>query len=238
MKTKPPTIFDPQIFLSKPGKGRTISEPNRNQRVFSQGDAAAAVFYILKGKVTLSVISRQGKEALTAILGSGDFFGEACLAGQKFRVCSATAATDSRIMCLERAIVLPLLHNQPAFAALFLRYILARNMRIEEDLVDQLFNSSEKRLARLLLLLANVDENGKPAPVIPKLSQEMLARMVGTTRSRISFFMNRFRALGFIEYKGDLYVHNSLLNVVLRDSIQSPGGKVVGAPDKPRSEQY
>ncbi len=219
MRTNPAPIFDPRDFLSKAGKGRTISEPKRTQKVFSQGESASAVFYILKGKVKLTVVSSQGKEALTAILGRGDFFGEGCLAGQRRRTGSASALTDCTIMCLAVAQMLPVLKAQPAFSSFFLEYLLHRNIRIEEDFVDQLFNSSEKRLARLLLLLSEPGRDGKREPVIPRITQDMLAKMIGTTRSRVSFFLNRFRALGMIEYKSGLYVHNTLLNVLLSDSI-------------------
>jgi CRP/FNR family cyclic AMP-dependent transcriptional regulator len=217
MKRKAKLAFDPKVFLAKVGKGRTLAAYRKNQRVFSQGDAADAIFYIQKGKVKLTVVSRQGKEAVIAILGANDFFGEGCLAGQPRRMASATSMSDCSIMRLKKEDVIPVLHAQPAFAELFLHYLLARNIRIEEDLVDQLFNSSEKRLARVLLLLANFGKEGKPEPVIPKMSQETLAEIVGTTRSRVSFFMNRFRELGFIEYNGGLQVHSSLLNIVLHD---------------------
>jgi CRP/FNR family cyclic AMP-dependent transcriptional regulator len=213
---KPP--FDPKAFLAKVGKGRTVAEYKKNQRVFSQGDPADAIFYIQTGKVKLTVVSKQGKEAVVAILGSDDFFGEGCLAGQPLRMASAAAMSECSIMRLEKAAVIRLLHSEPTFSELFLRYLLSRNIRIEEDLVDQLFNSSEKRLARVLLLMANFGKEGKAEPVIPKISQETLAEIVGTTRSRVSFFMNRFRKLGFIEYNGVLEVHSSLLNVVLHDS--------------------
>jgi CRP/FNR family transcriptional regulator, cyclic AMP receptor protein len=186
-----------------------------------QGDQADAIFYIQKGKIKLTVVSKQGKEAVVAILGVGDFFGEGCLAGQPQRMASASTMSDCSIMRLEKAGVIRLLHDQPAFSALFLHHLLSRNIRIEEDLVDQLFNSSEKRLARVLLLLANFGKESKPEPVIPKISQETLAEIVGTTRSRVSFFMNRFRKLGFVHYNGQftggLEVHSSLLNVILHD---------------------
>jgi CRP/FNR family cyclic AMP-dependent transcriptional regulator len=217
MKRKAAPAFDPKVFLAKVGKGRTRAEYPKNQQVFSQGDAADAIFYIQKGKVKLTVVSSQGKEAVIAILGANDFFGEGCLAGQARRMASATAMSDCSIMRLEKDDVIPVLHAQPAFTELFLHYVLTRNIRIEEDLVDQLFNSSEKRLARVLLLLANFGKEGKPEPVIPKMSQETLAEIVGTTRSRVSFFMNRFRELGFIEYNGGLHVNSSLLNIVLHD---------------------
>ncbi len=213
--------FDLESFLAAAGKGRTLGEYPKSHQVFSQGDPADAIFYIQKGKMKLTVVSKQGKEAVVAILGAGDFFGEGCLAGQTLRMASAASMTECSIMRLEKAGVIRLLHDQPAFSELLLRHLLSRNIRIEEDLVDQLFNSSEKRLARVLLLLANFGKEGIPQPVIPKISQETLAEIVGTTRSRVSFFMNRFRKLGFIQYNsqvtGDLEVHSSLLNVILHD---------------------
>jgi CRP/FNR family cyclic AMP-dependent transcriptional regulator len=218
MKRKAASAFDPEAFLAKVGKGRTVADYKKNQGVFSQGDQADAIFYIQKGKVKLTVVSKQGKEAVVAILGADDFFGEGCLAGQPLRMATAAAMSECSIMRLEKSGVIRLIHNEPAFSELFLRYLLSRNIRIEEDLVDQLFNSSEKRLARVLLLMANFGKEGKAEPVIPKISQETLAEIVGTTRSRVSFFMNRFRKLGFIEYNGTLEVHSSLLNVVLHDS--------------------
>jgi CRP/FNR family transcriptional regulator, cyclic AMP receptor protein len=217
MKRKPMPVFDPKVFLARVGKGRTMADYRKNQRVFSQGDAADSIFYIQKGRVKLTVVSSQGKEAVVAILGENDFFGEGCLAGQPRRMASATSMSDSSIMRLKKERVIPVLHDEPAFTELFLHHVLSRNIRIEEDLVDQLFNSSEKRLARVLLLLANFGKEGKPELVIPKMSQETLAEIVGTTRSRVSFFMNRFRKLGFIEYNGGLHVHSSLLNIVLHD---------------------
>jgi CRP/FNR family transcriptional regulator, cyclic AMP receptor protein len=213
--------FDPKAFLAKTGKGRTLADHGKNHQIFLQGDAADSIFYIHKGKVKLTVVSQQGKEAVVAILGAGDFFGEGCLAGQSLRMASATTMSESSMTRMEKAGVIRLLHDQPAFSELLLHHMLSRNIRIEEDLVDQLFNSSEKRLARVLLLLANFGKEGKPALVIPKISQETLAEIVGTTRSRVSFFMNRFRKLGFIQYDGHfdsgLEVHSSLLNVILHD---------------------
>jgi CRP/FNR family transcriptional regulator, cyclic AMP receptor protein len=209
--------FDPQAFLAKVGKGRTLADYKKNQRIFSQGDPADAIFYIQTGKVKLTVVSKQGKEAVVAILGTDDFFGEGCLAGQSLRMSSAAAMSECSIMRMGKPGVIRLLHNEPAFSELFVRYLLSRNIRIEEDLVDQLFNSSEKRLARVLLMMANFGKDGKAEPILPKISQETLAEIVGTTRSRVSFFMNRFRKLGFIEYNGRLEVHSSLLNVVLHD---------------------
>jgi CRP-like cAMP-binding protein len=185
--------------------------------VFAQSDPADAIFYIQKGKLKLTVVSNNGKEAVVALLGAGDFLGEGCLAGQQVRMATAAAMTDCAIVRLDRAEAIRVLHDEPSFSELFLKHLLSRNIRIEEDLVDQLFNSSEKRLARVLLLLANFGKEGKPETVIPKISQETLAEIVGTTRSRVSFFMNRFRKLGFIKYNGVLEVHSSLLNVVLHD---------------------
>jgi CRP/FNR family cyclic AMP-dependent transcriptional regulator len=261
--------FDLQGFLAENGKGRTLAEHPKDHQIFLQGDPADAVFYIQKGKVKLTVVSKQGKEAVVALLGAGDFFGEGCLAGkpvvgsragvsgnhrsaadekwagrpivgsragvsgnrrsladeawagQPLRMASASTMSECSILRLEKSAVIRLLHDQPAFSERLLRHLLSRNIRIEEDLVDQLFNSSEKRLARVLLLLANFGKEGKPEPVIPRISQETLAEIVGTTRSRVSFFMNRFRKLGFIQYDGQvtggLEVHSSLLNVILHD---------------------
>jgi len=214
---KEKATFDAKLFLAKVGKGRTISEYRKNQVVFSQGDVGDAIFYINKGKVKLTVVSNSGKEAVIAILGIGDFLGEGCLAGRALCLATATTMTDCSIVRLEKPATIRVLHEEPAFSELFLSYLLTRNMRIEEDLVDQLFNSSEKRLARVLLLLANFGKEGKPEPVIAKISQETLAEMIGTTRSRVSFFMNKFRKLGLIDYKNGLEVHSSLLNVVLHD---------------------
>ena len=209
--------FDPKLFLAKVGKGRTISEYRKNQVIFAQSDPAEAIFYVQKGKVKLTVVSHNGKEAVIAILGVGDFLGEGCLAGRPLYLGTATTMSDCSIVRLEKAATVKFLREQPAFTEMFLSYLLSRNIRIEEDLVDQLFNSSEKRLARLLLLLANFGKESRPEPVIAKISQETLAEMIGTTRSRVSFFMNKFRKLGFIEYNGGLHVHSSLLNIVLHD---------------------
>jgi CRP/FNR family transcriptional regulator, cyclic AMP receptor protein len=189
----------------------------KNQTVFSQGEPADAVFYIESGKLKVTVLSEQGKEAVVAIHEKGDFFGEGCLTGQPRRLATVVAMTESVVMRLDKAAMVRVLHDEPDFSAMFLAYILARNARVEEDLVDQLFNSSEKRLARLLLLMANFGKEGKPEPVIAKISQETLAEMIGTTRSRVNIFMNKFRQLGFIDYNGDMKVHSSLLNVVLKD---------------------
>jgi CRP/FNR family transcriptional regulator, cyclic AMP receptor protein len=209
--------FDLQAFLATANGGRTISTYRANQTIFSQGESADSVFYIQKGKVKLTVLSEQGKEAIVAILGTGDFCGEGCLAGQPQRMATAAAMADSRIMRLEKVAMIGLLHDEPEFSERFMSHLLARNVRVEADLVDQLFNSSEKRLARLLLILAKFGKDGKPEPVIAKISQETLAEMIGTTRSRVSFFMNRFRKMGLIDYNGHLEIHSSLLNVVLHD---------------------
>jgi CRP/FNR family transcriptional regulator, cyclic AMP receptor protein len=190
---------------------------SKRQTIFAQGDAADAVFHIQTGKVKLTVVSKTGKEATIGILGQGDFFGEASLAGQVLRMDSAVAMTDCALLRIDKKAMMEALHREHELSDLFVAYLLARNIRYEEDLVDQLFNSSEKRLARILLLLARFGKDGKPESVVPKISQEMLAEMVGTTRSRVSFFMNRFRKLGFIHYNGGLQVHSSLLNVVLHD---------------------
>lgn len=217
MKTTRKLSFDLNTFLAKAGEGRTLVVYARKKVVFSQGDPADAVFFIQKGKVKLTVVAKNGKEAVVALLGPGDFLGEGCLAGQPLRMATALTISDSSIVRLAKQSVMRMLHNEPSFSEIFLAYVLSRNIRIEEDLVDQLFNSSEKRLARLLLLLANFGKEGRPEPVIPKVSQETLAEMIGTTRSRVSFFMNKFRKLGFIEYNDRLEVHSSLLNVVLHD---------------------
>jgi len=209
--------FDPIAFLAKAGERRTIANYRKGQAVFAQADDADAIYYVQKGRVKLTVVSNNGKEAVVAILGTGDFFGEGCLAGQRVRMSTATAMCECSIVRLDQSVVIRLLHNEPIFSELFLKHLLSRNIRIEEDLVDQLFNSSEKRLARVLLLLANFGKEGTPQIVIPKMSQETLAEVVGTTRSRVSFFMNKFRKLGFIEYNGELKIHTSLLNVVLHD---------------------
>jgi CRP/FNR family transcriptional regulator, cyclic AMP receptor protein len=209
--------FDVKVFLNTVDGGRSVSNYRKNRQIFSQGDAADSVFYVQNGQVKLSVISELGKEAVVALHAKEDFFGEGCLSGQPLRLATAVAMADCVIMKLDKAAIVRVLHEEPKFSEMFLSYILARNARVEADLVDQLFNSSEKRLARLLLLMANFGKEGRPEPVIGKVSQETLADMIGTTRSRVSFFMNKFRKLGFIEYNGALEVHNSLLNVVLHD---------------------
>jgi CRP/FNR family cyclic AMP-dependent transcriptional regulator len=216
-KTKPEAPFDVKAFLTKANGGKTIVSYRNNATIFVQGDPADAIFYIQKGKVKLTVVSKRGKEAVIALLGEGDFFGEGCLAGQPLRMATAVTLSNCSIMKLEKAGVVRLLREEPAFSEMFVAHLLSRNIKIEEDLVDQLFNSSEKRLARVLLLLANFGKEGRPEEVIPKMSQETLAEIVGTTRSRVSFFMNRFRKLGFIEYNGSLKIHSSLLNVILHD---------------------
>ena len=211
--------FDTKTFLSTINGGRTIEAFPKKQTIFAQGDSSDAVFYIKEGRVKLTVVSQLGKEATIGILNEGDFFGEGCLTGQPLRLCSATAMTACSVMRIDKKSMVEVLHAEHAFSDMFVAYLLKRNIRYEEDLVDQLFNSSEKRLARVLLLLAHFGKEGVPETVIPKMSQETLAEMVGTTRSRVSFFMNRFRKLGFIDYHaGDaLQVHSSLLNVVLHD---------------------
>jgi CRP/FNR family cyclic AMP-dependent transcriptional regulator len=217
MAMKAAAPFDAKALLAKVGDGRSIDKYRKNEIVFSQGDPADAVFYVQKGKVKITVVSQQGKEAVVAILGADDFFGEGCLAGQPRRMATVKAMVESAIMRLEKAAIVSLIHEEPAFSEMFIAHLLARTIRVEEDLVDQLFNSSEKRLARLLLLLANFGKEGKPEPIIAKISQETLAEMIGTTRSRVSFFMNKFRKLGFIHYNGGIEVHSSLLNAVLHD---------------------
>jgi CRP-like cAMP-binding protein len=209
--------FDPHTFLAHIGAGRTITAYRQHSPIFAQGDVADAVFYIQRGQVKLTVVSAQGKEAVIAIIEAQAFFGEGCLAGQPQRIATATAHTDCALMQIEKSAMMRVLHAEPAFAALFTAYLLSRNRRIEEDLIDQLFNSSEKRLARVLLLLAHFGKEGQAEHVIPQISQETLAEMVGTTRSRVSFFLNKFRRLGFIDYNGGLRVHSALLTVVLND---------------------
>jgi CRP/FNR family cyclic AMP-dependent transcriptional regulator len=216
--TKKKREFHPKQFLATIGRGRTIVAVRKKQTIYAQGAACDAVFYIQKGKVRLTVVSESGKEATIGILTTGDFFGEGGLAGQPLRMGSATAMTDCELMRIDKKAMMLALHQEHTLSDMFVAYLLGRNIRYEEDLVDQLFNSSEKRLARILLLLARFGKEGVPETVIPKISQETLAEMVGTTRSRVSFFMNRFRKLGFIHYNGGLQVHSSLLNIVLHDS--------------------
>jgi CRP/FNR family transcriptional regulator, cyclic AMP receptor protein len=216
--SKPPTdMFDPKDFLEKVGDGKAILEFHKNQKVFEQGDVAETVFYIQKGKVKLSVVSEQGKEAVVAILEPGHFFGEGCMNGHRLRISTTTAMEDCVITSITKAAMIATIHDEPKFAELFMAYLLTRNSRIEEDLIDQLFNSSERRLARLLLLLANFGKDGSPQSINPNISQETLAEMVGTTRSRVSLFMNKFRKLGLISYNGHIEVNNSLLSAVLHE---------------------
>ena len=216
--------FDPKSFLARVGDGRSIGKYRRDQLVYSQGDTADAVFYLQKGKVKVTVVSEQGKEAVVAILGPDEFFGEGCLAGQAQRISTVTILMDAVIARLEKTTIIRMIREEPAFSEMFIAHLLGRSIRVEADLVDQLFNSSEKRLARMLLLLANFGKEGTPQPIIAKISQETLAEMIGTTRSRVSFFMNKFRKLGFIGYnggaEGGIEVHSSLLNVVLHDQPQ------------------
>lgn len=212
-----PSEFNPKSFLAKIGDGRSIGMHPKDAVIFAQGDTADAVFYIQEGKVKITVVSEQGKEAVVAMLGDNDFFGEGALAGQTRRISSAVTMEPSVIMRLERAAISRVLHEEPAFSEMFIAHLLSRTIRVEADLVDQLFNSSEKRLARMLLLLANFGKEEPPEPIVVKISQETLAEMIGTTRSRVSFFMNKFRDMGFISYNGGIKVHRSLLNVVLHD---------------------
>jgi len=215
---------DPKSFLLAIDEGITTVDWKKDTTVFAQGDAADALFYIQAGKVKITTVSAFGKEAVVAILSASDFFGEGCMAGQPLRISSARTLVECSIWRLDKAAVVRALHTQPAFSELFMAYLLARNIRIESDLIDHLFNSSEKRLARLLLLLANFGKEGQPLPIIAPISQETLAEMIGTTRARVNFFMNRFRRLGFIEYNGSIEVHSSLLSVVLLDELQSGQG--------------
>jgi CRP/FNR family transcriptional regulator, cyclic AMP receptor protein len=221
MKRERKLPFDPKAFLSKVNGGRAISDYRKDQNVYTQGERADSVFYIQSGKVKKTVVSEQGKEAVVALLGTGDFFGEGCLTGQPLRLSTVTAVTECVIVRIAKADITRVIHQEPAFAELFIAHLLARNSRVSRrTLVDQLFNSSEKRLARMLLLLANFGKEGRPEPIIAKISQETLAEMIGTTRSRVSFFMNKFRELGLIDYNGHIEVHSSLLNVVLHDQPQ------------------
>ena len=210
-------LFDPKVFLATVNGGRSISKYRQNETVFAQGSSADAVLYIQKGKVKITVVSEQGKEAVVAVMGPDEFCGEGCLNGQPVRLATATAMTECEIMRLEKATMIQVLHEEPAFSEMFVSHLLARTIRVEADLVDQLFNSSEKRLARALLLLANFGKEGEPEPILAKISQETLAEMIGTTRSRVSAFMNKFRELGLIDYNGHIEVHRSLLNVVLHE---------------------
>jgi CRP/FNR family cyclic AMP-dependent transcriptional regulator len=223
MKNKKKLPFDPKVFLSKVSGGRTVSEYRKNQIIYSQGDPADSVFYIQTGKVKKTVFSEQGREAVVAIMDAGDFFGEGCLAGQALRLATVRTIAECVIARLAKKDITRVIHQEPAFAELFISHLLARNSRVEEDLVDQLFNSSEKRLARILLLLANFGKEGQPEPILAKISQETLAEMIGTTRSRVSFFMNKFRKLGLIDYNGKIEVHPALLNVVLHEKPEVKG---------------
>jgi CRP-like cAMP-binding protein len=209
--------FSSKSFLASPGPGKTVLKCPKKYTIFSQGDKANAVFYVQAGKVKLTVLSDQGKEAVVAVLDTGDFFGEQCLTGQLVRTATATALEDATILRIAQDTMVRTLREEPSFSELFLKYVLSHSLRIEEDLVDQLFNSSEKRLARVLLLLANFGKKGKPQTTLAHVSQEMLAEMIGTTRPRVNFFMNKFRKLGFVDYNGTLRVHSSLLNIVLHD---------------------
>ena len=209
--------FDAQASLSRVGVGKTILEFQKSQNVFEQGDVADGVYYLQQGKVKITVLSDQGKEAVVGILERGQFFGESCLTGHKLRISTATALERCVVTAIAKTAMIKLLHDEPSFSELFMAYLLTRNIRIEEDLIDQLFNSSERRLARMLLLLANFGKDGAPQPISPNISQETLAEMIGTTRSRVSFFMNKFRKLGFISYNGHIEVNSSLLSAVLHD---------------------
>jgi CRP/FNR family transcriptional regulator, cyclic AMP receptor protein len=217
MKRKAKLPFDPKVFLSKVNGGRSVADYRKGQIVYTQGEPADSVFYIQSGKVRKTVVSEQGKEAVIALLGTGDFFGEGCLTGQPLRLATVSAMTECVIVRIAKADIIRIIHDEPTFAELFIAHLLSRNSRVEEDLVDQLFNSSEKRLARILLLLANFGKEGRPEPILAKISQETLAEMIGTTRSRVSYFMNKFRELGLINYNGHIEVHSSLLNVVLHE---------------------
>jgi CRP/FNR family transcriptional regulator, cyclic AMP receptor protein len=227
-KTAVTPLFDPAVFLATAAVGRDISKHSKKAVIFAQGDDADAVFYIKKGKVKVAVLSKQGKEAVIALLGPNEFVGEGCLVGQPKRLATASAMTDCETMRVTKTEIQRVLHDEPAFSQMFVSHILVRNARVEEDLVDQLFNSTEKRLARLLLLLANFGKEGRPEPIVAKISQETLAEMIGTTRSRVSHFMNKFRELGFIDYNGHLEVHNSLLGVLLADEPRT-----VSTPESP-----
>ena len=209
--------FDPKAFLATVNRGRTVAPYRKDGIVYRQGALADAVFYVQKGKIKITVESKQGKEAVIALLGAGEFFGEGCLIGQPLRLATAAAMVESEVMRVGKAEMIRVLHDEPAFGELFMAHLLTRNSRVEEDLVDQLFNSSEKRLARTLLLLANFGKAGGPQPITTAISQETLAEIIGTTRPRVSHFMNKFRKLGFISYNGHLQIHSSLLSVVLRD---------------------
>ena len=226
-KTAVAPLFDPAVFLATAGVGREIYKHSKKAIIFTQGDVADAVFYIKKGKVKVAVISDQGNEAIVALMGENEFVGEGCLLGQPKRLATASAMTECETMRVSKTEIQRVLRDEPTFSQMFVSHILARNARVEEDLVDQLFNSIEKRLARLLLLLANFGKEGKPEPILAKISQETLAEMIGTTRSRVSHFMNKFRQLGFIDYNGHLEVHNSLLSVLLADQPRTVNAPTV-----------
>jgi CRP/FNR family cyclic AMP-dependent transcriptional regulator len=217
MVGKAQSTFDPKAFLATVGQGNSVSDLRKDEVVFRQSAAADAVFYIQKGKIKIVVASQQGKEAVVGVMNPGEFFGEGCLIGQPLRLATAKAMTESQVVRVSKAEMLRVIHDEPSFAELFMTHLLTRNSRVEEDLVDQLFNSSEKRLARTLLLLANFGQDGGPQPIPTRISQETLAEIIGTTRSRVSLFMNKFRKLGFIEYNGHLEVHSSLMSVLLRE---------------------
>lgn len=219
-KVQKDEAFDPKIFLAKAGAGTANLKISAGAKIYAQGDVADAIYYLQKGKAKITVTAESGKEAVLSIIGPGDFFGEGCLNGQQLRMATVVAMTDCAIMRIDRATLLATLHDRPDFADLFIAHLVHRNSRIEEDLVDQLFNSSEKRLARTLLLLANFGKEGKPEPLLAKISQETLAEMIGTTRSRVSFFMNKFRRLGLVEYNGRIKVNSSLLNLVLNEGLK------------------
>jgi CRP-like cAMP-binding protein len=224
--------FDPLAFLAKVGTGKTISVYRKDQIIFSQGEVADTIFYLQKGGVKIVVLSDQGKEAVVGILEPGQFFGEGCMNGHSLRIATSTATEESLITSISKSAMIAVLHDEPKFSELFVAYLLTRNSRVEDDLIDQLFNSSEKRLARLLLLLAKFGKEGSPTPISPNISQETLAEMIGTTRSRVSFFMNKFRKLGLISYNGKIEVHNSLLDAVLREKPQLQRDGEADAPEK------
>ena len=224
--------FDPLAFLAKVGTGKTISVYRKDQIIFSQGEVADTIFYLQKGGVKIVVLSDQGKEAVVGILEPGQFFGEGCMNGHSLRIATSTATEESLITSISKSAMIAVLHDEPKFSELFVAYLLTRNSRVEDDLIDQLFNSSEKRLARLLLLLAKFGKEGSPTPISPNISQETLAEMIGTTRSRVSFFMNKFRKLGLISYNGKIEVHNSLLDAVLREKPQLQRDGEADTPEK------
>ena len=224
--------FDPLAFLAKVGTGKTISVYRKDQIIFSQGEVADTIFYLQKGGVKIVVLSDQGKEAVVGILEPGQFFGEGCMNGHSVRIATSTATEESLITSISKSAMIAVLHDEPKFSELFVAYLLTRNSRVEDDLIDQLFNSSEKRLARLLLLLAKFGKEGSPTPISPNISQETLAEMIGTTRSRVSFFMNKFRKLGLISYNGKIEVHDSLLDAVLREKPQLQRDGEADTPEK------